>query len=245
VSSHGEWVAFWNSQHSIYVNARHRDVHYQTIARDLRARIPAGARLLDFGCGEALHADLVAETTDTLTLCEAAPLVRAALARRFAGHPRIQIRSAEEISALPPGSFDTVVMHSVAQYLTPGELDRLLAVFHKVLSPGGQLIIGDVIPTHVGAATDALSLLRLASANGFLGAALVGLLRTLASRYWRLRSRLGLTRYAESAFADKLRAAGFSASRASANIGHNPARMTWVARPLGEAPPSGTSGTGA
>ncbi|MEA2923566.1 MAG: hypothetical protein QOD25_688, partial [Alphaproteobacteria bacterium] len=23
----GDWIAFWDSEHSIYVNARHRDVH--------------------------------------------------------------------------------------------------------------------------------------------------------------------------------------------------------------------------
>ena len=30
----GDWIAFWDSEHSIYVNARHRDVHYRTIAQD-------------------------------------------------------------------------------------------------------------------------------------------------------------------------------------------------------------------
>jgi hypothetical protein len=54
--------------------------------------------------------------------------------------------------------------------------------------------------------------------------------RTLASDYWRLRSRLGLTRYAEAAMMEKLAAAGFSARRAAANIGHNSARMTLLAR---------------
>ena len=54
--------------------------------------------------------------------------------------------------------------------------------------------------------------------------------RTVASDYWRLRSRLGLTRYSERAVIEKLAAAGFSASRAGANIGHNPARMTFLAR---------------
>jgi hypothetical protein len=55
--------------------------------------------------------------------------------------------------------------------------------------------------------------------------------RTLASDYWRLRSDLGLTRYGEAAMLEKLAAAGFSARRAPANIGHNAARMTFLARP--------------
>jgi SAM-dependent methyltransferase len=226
----GDWIAFWDSEHSIYVNTRHRDVHYRTIARDIRAHAPAGARVLDYGCGEALHADVIAETARALTLCEAAPAVRAALARRFGAHPRIEIRSPEDVAALPAGSFDVIVMHSVAQYLTPQELLALLAVFHRLLRIDGLLILGDVIPPHVSAATDAMALLRFAAANGFFVAALVGLVRTLASDYWRLRTKLGLTRYAEGSMMEKLAGAGFSARRAAANIGHNRARMTWLAR---------------
>jgi hypothetical protein len=73
--------------------------------------------------------------------------------------------------------------------------------------------------------------LRLAAANGFLGAALVGLMRTVFSDYPRLRSTLGLTLYDEAAMIDKLAAAGFSAQRRATNIGHNQARMTFLARP--------------
>ncbi len=56
----GDWIAFWDSEHSIYVNARHRDVHYRLIAEHIREHVPPGATVLDYGCGEALHADIVA-----------------------------------------------------------------------------------------------------------------------------------------------------------------------------------------
>jgi SAM-dependent methyltransferase len=228
----GDWVAFWDSQHSIYVNARHRDVHYRTIAQDIAAHVAAGASVLDYGCGEALHADLVAAQARRVILCEAAPMVRATLADRFAGHAKIEVRSPDEVAALPAGSLDVVVLHSVAQYLTPDELDKLLVLFHRLLTDKGLLILGDVIPPHVSAVTDAMALLRFAAANGFLGAALVGLARTVLSDYWRLRSHLGLTRYGEAAIVEKLRRVGFSARRAPTNIGHNPARVTFVARPV-------------
>jgi SAM-dependent methyltransferase len=227
----GDWIAFWDSQHSIYVNARHRDVHYRTIARDIRAHLPPGASALDYGCGDALHADLVAEPARRLILCEAAPKVRAALIERYRGHPKIEVRSPDEVATLPAGSLDTIVMHSVAQYLGPEELDALLADFRRLLGDEGMLILGDVLAPDVSAWHDVIALLRFAAAHGFLGAALVGLVRTLASEYPSLRSHLGLTRYSEAAMVEKLAAAGFSASRAPANIGHNPARMTFVARP--------------
>ncbi len=43
----GDWITFWDSQHSIYVNARHRDVHYRTIAQDIRVHVGTGASVLD------------------------------------------------------------------------------------------------------------------------------------------------------------------------------------------------------
>ena len=79
--------------------------------------------------------------------------------------------------------------------------------------------------------TDAFALLRFGLANGFFFAALAGLIRTALSDYWTLRSTLGLTRYDEAPMKTKLEAAGFSAMRAPENIGHNPVRMTFVARP--------------
>ena len=228
----GDWIAFWDSEHPIYVNARHRDVHYRTIAQDIRAHLPVGAAVLDYRSGEALHADLIAASATALILCEAAPKVRAALARRFADHPKIKVCAPEDIAAMPARALDAVVLHSVAQYLTPDALDALLATFRRLLRENGVLIVGDVVPPQVSAFTDAAALLRFGAANGFLGATLVGFARTLFSNYWRLRSQLGLTRFDEAAMLAKLAGGGFSARRASANIGHNPARMTFIARPV-------------
>jgi hypothetical protein len=55
--------------------------------------------------------------------------------------------------------------------------------------------------------------------------------RTRLSSYWRLRSSLGLTRYSESDMINLLAAAGFTARRAPMNIGHNQARMAFIAKP--------------
>jgi hypothetical protein len=46
-----------------------------------------------------------------------------------------------------------------------------------------------------------------------------------------VRSNLGLTRYDQTVLIEKLARAGFSARRAPANIGHNRARMTFLAQP--------------
>ncbi len=228
-----DWITFWDSDHAIYVNARHKDAHYRKIADDVAAYIPSPtAAVLDYGCGEALHADRVAAAAAKLILCEAAPQVRATLTQRFAQNPKIAVRSPDEVAALPDHSIDLIVLHSVAQYMTPAEADALFTRFRTLLKPEGLFMLGDVIPTRIYASTDAFALLRFGLANGFFFAALSGLIRTALSDYWRLRSTLGLTRYDEGPMLEKLAAAGFSAVRAPANIGHNPARMTFVARPL-------------
>ena len=56
-----DWVSFYDFKHSvIYVNARHRDVHYRKIAEDIRAYVPGkNARVLDYGCGEAASAKVI------------------------------------------------------------------------------------------------------------------------------------------------------------------------------------------
>lgn len=227
-----DWVAFWDSPNSIYVNARHKDVHYRQLAEQIAALIPAGdARVLDYGCGEAVHADLIAAAAGEVLLCEAASGVRAGLQKRFADNPKIRIVAPHDVARLPNHCLDLVVMHSVVQYLTPAGTGALFALFHRLIKPGGLLVVSDVVQPQVAAAADALALLRLGRANGFFLAACWGLARTLLSDYWRLRSRLGLTRYAEAAMIDKLDAAGFAADPAPKNIGHNQRRMTFHAQP--------------
>ena len=166
-----------------------------------------------------------------LYLCEAAPQLRHALQQRFAGNEKISVLSPEQAAALPEASLDLAVMHSVAQYLTPAELDRLLALFRRLLRKDGRLVLGDILQPQVSAFTDAAALIGLAAANGFFFAAVAGLVRTLLSDYWTLRQQTGLTRYAEVEMLEKLKAAGFSAERAKHNIGHNQMRMAFVAKP--------------
>src|SRR5450756_375091 len=137
-----DWISFYDMRHSlIYVNARHRDVHYRKIADDIRALVPkTTAAVLDYGCGEATAADVIAAACGHLTMVEAAPNVRAALSARYAGNRKISVLTPDAAAALPAGSFDLIVMHSVAQYLSGPELDRLLAMFRKLIKPDGLLL---------------------------------------------------------------------------------------------------------
>ncbi len=226
------WREFWDSPHSIYVNDRHKHVHYRDIAEQVAAFVPgASARVLDYGCGEAMHADIVAAAAASVTLSDAAPSVRAAIATRFATNPKIKVLAPEEVEHLPDGAFDLIVANSLVQYLSGDELDRVLALWRRLVAPGGVLIVADVIPPGVGPLSDGLALIRYAAAHGFLLAAITGMVRTAGSRYLRVRSALGIAHYGEAEFLDRLAAAGFAAERLPRNLEHNPARMTFRARP--------------
>lgn len=227
-----DWISFYDFKHSvIYVNARHRDVHYRTIAEDIAQHVPSkDANVLDYGCGEATSAKLLADASGHLTMVEAAPNVRAALKARYEANPKISVMTPDEAAALPPGTFDLIVMHSVAQYLSEAELDRLLGVFHRLVKPQGTVIIGDIVPPTLAAPAAALALLRFGLANGFFWAAVGGLMRIFVSDYFRLKKTHGLSHYTEAAMLQRLTRAGYTARRAAHNIGHNQQRMTFLAQ---------------
>src|SRR4051812_23745513 len=94
------WLDFWGSANTIYVNVRHRDVHFRLIADQIAAYVPGSdAQVLDYGCGAALHADRVAAAARRLVLCDGVEKVRKDLAARYGGHPRISVKSPDEIAA--------------------------------------------------------------------------------------------------------------------------------------------------
>jgi ubiquinone/menaquinone biosynthesis C-methylase UbiE len=226
-----DWIDYYDSTHTIYASRRHRDLHFQLIARDIVGYISApNATVLDYACGEALSAAKVAEACGKLILAEPAPGVRGRLIARFAPNTRIRVRSLDDLRKMDEKSVDLAVMNSVAQYMTPDELDSAFAVIKRLLKPGGRLVLGDILRPEVGMARDVMALLRFAATHGFLKDALIGLVSTALSDYRQLRAKVGLQRYSEDEMVAKLATSGLSASRAHFNIGHNPWRMTFVAR---------------
>ena len=225
-----EWIDYYDSTHTIYASKLHRDLHFEVIARDIIGYIPSpDAVVLDYACGEALSAATVADACGKLYLAEPAPGVRGRLIARFAPNTKIRVRSLDDVRKMTERSIDLVVMNSVAQYMTPEELDFAFAVIRRLLKPSGRLVVGDILRPEVGMFRDVIALLRFAATHGFLRDALLGLLSTLLSDYRQLRTRIGLQRYSEEQMIKKLAAAGFNAVCAPVNIGHNPWRMTFVA----------------
>jgi SAM-dependent methyltransferase len=227
-----DWKTFWDRPNAIYVNDRHRTIHYAGIADDIIRLLPGpDATVLDYGSGEALHADRIANACGQLFLLDAAPSVRVKLAERFATTPRIAILAPENLAELADRSLDLVIANSLVQYLSADDFDGCLATWHAKLRPTGQLVLADVIPPNVSPVTDAVALLRFARQHSFLWPAIAGLVRTIASPYTKLRRTVGLATYEEGEMLDRLGAAGFVAYRAQRNLGHNQVRMTFIAKP--------------
>jgi ubiquinone/menaquinone biosynthesis C-methylase UbiE len=225
-----EWIDYYDSTHTIYASKLHRDLHFQVIARDIIGYITSpDAVVLDYACGEALSAAKVADACGKLYLAEPAPGVRGRLIARFAPNTKIRVRSLEDLRKMDD-AVDLVIMNSVAQYMTPEELDAAFAVMRRLLKPAGRLVLGDILLPQVGMFRDVVALLKFARAHGFLRDAVYGLASTALSDYRQLRTRIGLQRYRENEMIEKLARAGFTAVRAPKNIGHNPWRMTFVAR---------------
>jgi SAM-dependent methyltransferase len=227
------WRDYWNQDTPIYVSERHKTVHYQLIASDIAALVPSPqAHVLDHGCGEALSAGRVAARCGRLHLCDAAPLVRERLEARFRDNPAIEVLAPEAVEDVPDGSLDLVVANSLLQYLSQDELRGLLRLWRRKLKSDGRLVLADVIPPELSPVADAKALLAFGWRGGFAMPAVLGLARTAFSDYRKLRNELGLTTYAEPEMIELLRGEGFSAERRAKNIGHNQARMTFVARPM-------------
>ena len=226
-----DWIDYYDSTHTIYASKRHRDLHFEVIARDIIGYINSpDTVVLDYACGEALSAAKVAGACAMLILAEPAPGVRGRLIARFAPNTKIRVRSLDDLRNMQERSIDLVVMNSVVQYMTAEELDAALAVIKRLLKPTGRLVLGDILRPEIGMPTDVYALLHFAAKHGFLKDALKGLLSTALSDYRQLRSRIGLQRYSEADITARLARVGLSATRAPFNIGHNPWRMTFVAR---------------
>lgn len=225
------WREYWESDSSVYVSERHRLVHYELLAGQLRELVRGpGQRVLDYGCGEALVAGRLAEACGTLLLLDAAQSVRTRVAERFAGEKRIRVLGPEDLEREPDGSLDLVILNSVLQYVPRDEAEALLRKLAAKLAPGGELVVGDVIPPSVGPVQDAAALMSFARDNGFLAEAVAGLAKAAVSGYGAKRSKLGLTHYDAPEMIAMLGRAGLSAERMPQNLGHNQARMAFVGR---------------
>ena len=117
---------------------RHDPVYFELLGRGL---VPAGARVLDLGCGQGILLALLAESGEgfaALRGIERSPAearrARAALGRA------VELDEADLCDAKLPAS-DVIVAIDVLHYLVPAAQEQLLARVAEALAPGGAFLL--------------------------------------------------------------------------------------------------------
>ena len=145
-----DWVSFYDFKHSvIYVNARHRDVHYRIIAQDIRGYVPSPtAAVLDYGCGAGdllrVLADLGARAA--FTGCDVSTGMLAEAARRwppaFGPAPALAPQDGAR-TPFADRQFDIITISAVLHHVPVEERQAVYRELGRVLKPGGLVVIVD------------------------------------------------------------------------------------------------------
>jgi SAM-dependent methyltransferase len=127
----------------------------------------AGARLLDYGCGDGTFLHAVGDLFPVSVGAELDPFLVEDAARRFGpGGPRFV-----EVGALadePDGAFPLIVCMEVLEHCTPPAVDAVLALLRRLLAPRGRLLVS--VPVETGPALLAKQAVRaLAALRGVEG----------------------------------------------------------------------------
>ncbi len=116
---------------------------YSSVAE--RAR---GPRILDLGCGTGTVARRLAARGHQVTGFDLSPdmldLARAGTPSEL-GVRWVQAGAVELIDCFPPSSFDTIVSVLMFSELSAAEQGETLRQCHRLLAPGGQLVIADEV----------------------------------------------------------------------------------------------------
>jgi SAM-dependent methyltransferase len=231
------WLDFWNAPNAIYVSRRHQEAHYATIFSGIGRFVPAGgaAVVLDWGCGDALAANDLAQTCRTLLLYDRADSTRRRLLSNYAASPKIRVLDDAELGAVPPASVDLIIVNSVVQYLDRRQFVDALQLSHRLLRSDGKLLLGDIIAPDTPLFGHVTTFLRFAWQNGFFVAAVFGLARNFVSPYRKLRRDAGYACYTQSQLLGLLDDNGFVGERLASNIAVSELRSSYLARKSGAA----------
>ncbi|KQW53786.1 hypothetical protein ASC77_05930 [Nocardioides sp. Root1257] len=102
---------------------------------------PIYGRTLEIGCSTgALAADLAERSRDLLAV-DASPAAVAAATQRLGARPGVAVERRDLPGDWPPGEFDLVVLSEVGYFLSPADLDDLVARIDDALGPDGDLVL--------------------------------------------------------------------------------------------------------
>jgi arsenite methyltransferase len=105
-----------------------------------------GERILDVGCGPGFYcAELAADVglSGSVVGVDSSPAMLGLAARRCAGHERVELRPGDAVSLpVDDASVDAALCVQVLEYVPDPVV--ALAEMHRVLRPGGRVVVWDV-----------------------------------------------------------------------------------------------------
>jgi ubiquinone/menaquinone biosynthesis C-methylase UbiE len=132
-----------------------------TTRRMIRERVaredPMG-RTAEFGCGTGFYTEVLAQKAETLLATDIAPgMLGLARQRVKATNVTFQVDDCQG-SSLPDGGLDTTFLSLVIHFTEP---PRTVAEMHRILRPGGKLIIVNLDPKALQGLDGIRSLMRV------------------------------------------------------------------------------------
>lgn len=123
-----------------YTSARHVDVQQISLLQDLAGRLPADATILDAGCGAGVPVTQWLSERFTVTGVDISP-EQVRLARQLVPQATFVCQDMTTLD-VPDASFDAICSFYAVIHIPREEHLPLLRDFHRMLKPGGFLLLG-------------------------------------------------------------------------------------------------------
>ena len=137
----------------------------RSMVRERAAREGRLGHLAEFGCGTGFYTQVLADKADSVVATDVSPgMLDAAKEQVKATNVTFQTEDCQKTS-FPSGAFDTAFISLVIHFTEP---DRTLSEMHRVLKPGGSLIIANLDPRALKGLDRLRSLIRIVF-HGFTG----------------------------------------------------------------------------
>jgi len=137
------------------------------VARELVAPY-AGARLLDYGCGDGTFLSMVRDLFPHAVGAEVDAALAADAARRLEADAGLRFVHTSALADEPDGSFAVATCMEVLEHCTPDAADRVVADLRRLVAKDGTVIVS--VPVETGPALVGKQLYRrLAARRGLEG----------------------------------------------------------------------------
>jgi cyclopropane fatty-acyl-phospholipid synthase-like methyltransferase len=165
-----DWLTYFDHLQDSPVHGDQAAFYVESLVREVGVR--SDQRVLDFGCGHGFVAARLAPLVAELWWWDPSTAMRTITKRRTARLPNARFCDLSGVSAEPQTStwrgprFDLILVNSVVQYMAPEELSGWLPRWREMLSPGGSVVLSDLIYPMHGSLADAIDLFRFSVRHG-------------------------------------------------------------------------------